>query len=267
MRNIKPTELLPKKYSIESGNIVENENGDYFSKQSAEHYLKNKDTYSDNDIKKLKKFDENQLVKAAIKYCRSKYNEILSQNSSIVNFLNMPSKEFEIINLDIYGGKTFLLRTYDLPSGENRELYYKFDIANKIYENLIDIKDSTLNEFEETQDFFLQDIMSIQHNIDSLKNEDEKAFNEDMQTYNIIARTPIYTEYRALYRDRENLLQKNNELKSNLDDYNHKIKELSQKLKISLDKIEVLQAPKTFFEKLKDLFKNDNKRLLLPEKK
>ena len=63
------------------------------------------------------------------------------------------------------------------------------------------------------------------------------------------------------------LYTENENLNKTISDYNEKIRDLSQKLKVSLERVEFLQRPKTFMEKLKDLFKNDKKRLLIADGK
>ena len=62
-------------------------------------------------------------------------------------------------------------------------------------------------------------------------------------------------------------LEENENLNRTISDYNEKIRDLSQKLKVSLERVEFLQRPKTIMEKLKDLFKNDKKQLLIADGK
>lgn len=267
MRNIEPIDLLKRRYCIENGNIVEKENGDFFSKKVAETYLINKDYYTGRDLVKLREFDDEQIIKAAVKYCRNKYKELLSQNNNIINVLNKPLKNYEIISLNVYGGKIFLLKTEDLPEGEDKELYYNFDIANKVYEDLIDCKENPVNDIQEVQDLFYYEILKIQDEIVLLKEEDERKFNEDIKLYEAMENTPLYNEYASIFEEREELLIKNKELEKMIEEYNVRLKDLGIKLDIALDRIQVLQSPKTFFEKLKDLFKNDNKKYLTANKK
>ena len=68
-------------------------------------------------------------------------------------------------------------------------------------------------------------------------------------------------------KDKEHLVAENENLNKTISDYNEKIRDLSQKLKVSLERVEFLQRPKTFSEKLKDLFRNDKKQLLIADRK
>jgi len=61
----------------------------------------------------------------------------------------------------------------------------------------------------------------------------------------------------------EDLLKKNNELEEELKNHETMIEDLRKKLKVALDKIQDLQNPKPFFERLKDLFKFEKKRYLM----
>ena len=88
-----------------------------------------------------------------------------------------------------------------------------------------------------------------------------------MNAYNLISQTPLYDDYQLLNRDKEKLAEENENLNRTISDYNEKIRDLSQKLKVSLERVEFLQRPKTIMEKLKDLFKNDKKQLLIADGK
>lgn len=210
---------------------------------------------------------EEDLEENAIKYCRNKYNELLYKHSNNANnYWTEPVKEYEIIILDVYGGKTFLLKSCDLPEGENKELYYSFEIANKIYKNLIDIKDSIINKNNEIQDIFRLDYLKLKNEIDTYKQQDKKIFLEETKIYQLISKTPIYNEYNICQKNIKNLLKKNNELKEELKNNQTTIEDLRKKLKVALDKIQILQTPKTFFEKLKDLFKFEKKKYLIEKK-
>ena len=146
MRNLKAKDIFPKTYSIVNGEIVKNGNGEYYNKQVAEHLLKKQTSINDEEIKKLKKFDEEQLDNNAIKYFRNKYSMLLSSESDNINLLFQPSKRYEIFTLDTLGGKLFFTEASSLPDGEDRDLYYSFEIANQIYQRMIDIQDSTFND-------------------------------------------------------------------------------------------------------------------------
>ena len=264
MRNLKAKDIFPKAYSIVNGQITENNNGDYYTEQVAEHVLKNP-PIDDNEMKKIMKFDEEQLDNDAIKYFRNKYSMLLSSKSNNINLLFKPNKIYEIFTLDTLGGKTFLVEASSLPDGENRDLYYSFEIANQIYQRIIDIQDSTFNDYEEVQYIYERDILRIESEISDLKIKDNELFEKDINAYNLISQTPLYENYQLLNRDKEKLVEENENLNRIISEYNEKIRDLSQKLKVSLERVEFLQRPKTFMEKLKDLFKNEKKQLSIAD--
>ena len=189
-----------------------------------------------------------------MKYLKSEYYKLLSLENEDTKLLYQPYKSFEIFNLDVYGGKTFLADVSNLPDGEDRELFYDFNIANKIYKKIIDIKDSAFNEYEEVQYIYENDILKNESEIIDLKLIDNKKYENDMQAYNIISQTDLYKKFQLLNEDKNYLLTENEKLNNVILEYDQKVKSLSKKLKYSLDRVEVLQKPKSFCEKLKYLF-------------
>ena len=132
---------------------------------------------------------------------------------------------------------------------------------------MIDIQDSTFNDYEEVKYIYERDILQTESEISDLKIRDNEEFEKDITAYNLISQTPLYENYQLLNKDKEHLVAENENLNKTISDYNEKIRDLSQKLKVSLERVEFLQRPKTFMEKLKDLFKNDKKRLLIADGK
>lgn len=267
MRTLKTKDIFPKVYSIVDGEIIKNGNGEYYNKQVAEHILKNQTSLNDLEMKKLIKFDEEQLNNNAVKYFRSKYSMLLSSEIENINLLFQPNKRFEIFTLDALGGKTFLVEASSLPDGENRDLYYSFEIANQIYQRIIDIQDSSFNDYEEVRYIYEREILQTENEISDLKLRDNEMFEKDINAYDLISQTPLYENYQLLNKDKEHLVEENENLTKTILEYNEKIRDLSQKLKVSLERVEFLQKPKTFFEKLKDLFRNDKKQLLIADGK
>lgn len=266
MRILKAKDIFPKAYSIVNGKIIKNNNGDYYTKQVAEHVLK-KSPIDDNEMKKIMRFDEEQLNVNSVKYFRNRYSMLLSSKHNNIDLLFQPNKEFEIFTLDVLGGKVFLIEASSLPDGDNRDLYYNFENANQVYQKTIDIQDSTFNDYEDVKYIYEREILQTENEISDLKIKDNEEFEKDMNAYNLISQTPLYDNYQLLSRDKEKLAEENENLNRIISDYNEKIRDLSQKLKVSLERVEFLQRPKTFMEKLKDLFKNDKKQLLIADGK
>lgn len=266
MRILKAKDIFPKAYIIVNGEIIKNNKGDYYTKQVAEHVLK-KSPIDDKEMKKMIKFDEEQLNANSVKYFRNIYDMLSSSKNNNINLLFKPNKEFEIFTLDVFGGKVFLAETSSLPDGDNRDLYYRFEIANQVYQKTIDIQDSTFNDYEDVKYIYEREILQIENEICDLKIKDNEEFERDMNAYKLISQTPLYNNYQLLNKDKEKLVEENENLNKIISCYNEKIGDLSQKLKLSLERIEFLQRPKTFMEKLKDLFKNDKKQLLITDMK
>jgi len=263
MRVINAKDIFPKTYSIVNGEILKNNKGDYYTKQVAEYVLKRAELINDDEMKKIIRLDEEQLNASSVKYFRNRYAMLLASKSHPINLLFQPNKEFEIFTLDTLGGKVCLAEANILPNGENRDLYYNFEIANQVYQKTIDIQDSTFNDYEEVTYIYEREISQIENEILDLKTKDNEEFERDMNAYHLISQTPLYDNYRLLNKDKEKLVEENENLNKTISQYNEKIRDLSQKLKVSLERVEFLQRPKTFMEKLKDLFKNDKKQLLV----
>ncbi len=210
---------------------------------------------------------EEQLNNNAVKYFRSNYSMLLSSENGNINLLFQPNKRFEIFTLDALGGKTFLVEASSLPDGENRDLYYSFEIANQIYERIIDLQDSSFNDYEEVKYIYEREILQTENEILDLKLRDNEMFEKDITAYDLISQTPLYENYQLLHKDKEHLVEENENLNKTISEYNEKLRDLSQKLKVSLERVEFLEKPKTFFEKFKDLFRNDKKQLLIDDGK
>lgn len=268
MRTLKAKDIFPKAYCVIDGELMKSDNGEYYNKQVAEYILKNKTTIDDEKMKELLKIDEEQLEANAIKYFKSQYSMLLlSSGDNSTDILYKPNKRFEIFILNAVERKIFLTESSNLPDGPNRDLYYSFEIANKIYKKLIDIKDSTFNDYEEIQYLYSREILQNESEISDLELNDNKIFEKDMKAYEIISKTPLYENYQLLNKDKKNLIRENEVLNKTILEYKGEVINLSKKIKISLEKIEILQKPKTFLEKLKDLFKNDKAKLLITDGK
>lgn len=267
MRKLKASDIFEKRFLIIEDEIVERENGEFFSEKMAEYMLKNKEKMSSEEINNVKKKDIDILEKEALKYFRIEYEKLLSNVDSLHSLLNLPVKKYEIFSLDVFGGKTILAPLSILPEGENKELYYDFNIANEIYKNLIDINDIDFNEYDEISQLYADDINEKNTNISELRKRDIELFNKDMTSYNMISSTPLYQDYRLLNNDKERLLEENKKLSVMIEEYNEKIRDLSNKLKISLERVEFLQRPKTFSERLKELFIKEKKQVLIADTK
>ena len=217
--------------------------------------------YGENE-EKLTKLDEEKLNIEAVKYFRNKYNMLLSVANGNVNLLYQPNKKYEIFTLDTLGGKIFLTETSNLPEGEDKDLYYNFKIGNDIYQKLIDIKDASFNEYDEVRYIYEREILKNEDEITELKSKDNELFEKDLEAYKIISQTALYENYQLLNKDKEYLIKENENLNKTILKYNENIRDLSRRLKLSLDRIEYLQRPKTFLEKLRELFISNEKSLI-----
>lgn len=140
MRTLKPSDIQKKLYLVKDGKVIRSEIGDYYSNQIAKHIAENK--LDETEIIKMKEIDENQLKLDVIKYLKKEYSTMLKTESGDVNLLYEPLKKFELFMLDTSEKIVFLSRTSLLPDGNDKELYYNFDIANDVYLKMIDLNSS-----------------------------------------------------------------------------------------------------------------------------
>ena len=261
MRTLKPSDIQKKLYLVKDGKVIRSEIGDYYSNQIAKHIAENK--LDETEIIKMKEIDENQLKLDVIKYLKKEYSTMLKTESGDVNLLYEPLKKFELFMLDTSEKTVFLSRTSLLPDGNDKELYYNFDIANDVYLKMIDLNSSAFNDYEEVRFIYENEAIEKKKEISKLKIKDQELFENDVKSYEILSNTTIYENYRLLCSEREKLLKENGDLSSLIKKYNEKIYSLTKKLELSLNKIEELQRPKSFKEKFKELFKNNKQIKLL----
>lgn len=255
MRVIQADDIIKRRYSIKGNEVIEQENGEYFSKEVAKQVLVSGKNQSFLD------FDQSLINQEAIKFCRKLYNELLLE-TNMPNVFEIPQKYFEIFLLNVNGGKTEILKTIHLINGENKELYYKFEIASKIHELLIDIHDSSINEFPEIESLCRTEIIRKEDEIKTLKKQDEEAFEYDSRVYEMISNSSFKADFDKLQKEIEGYKKENKNLSINAQKNNESIMDLSKKLKIALDWIEKNPRPKTFMEKLKYLLKIDKLKAL-----
>ena len=255
MRIIKADEIITKKYSIIDNEVIEEEHGDYFSNEVA------KQVAEKGKSKELIEFDQSLLEKEAIRFCRTEYKILLMQ-SRMSRAFEVPKKYFELFRLDVCGGITGLLRSSFLPEGEDKELYYSFNTANDIYELCIDFYDNPLNDEPSVQEFYRNEIIEVEQKIAALKQYDEEIFEREIQAYEIIANSSFHDEYNLLLKGIADYRTQNKKLNEDLQTNRENIADLMKKLKVALNRVEQLQMPRTFLEKLKYLFRSKEKYLL-----
>lgn len=87
-------------------------------------------------------------------------------------------KQYEIFHLNILGGKTILLNTDYINSKDDneKELFFDYDIALKIYNLILDIEDSIEDEKNEFNELYKNERLEKLKEIERLKLEDNKLF-------------------------------------------------------------------------------------------
>jgi len=242
MRNINPSEIILKKYSI-----IDNQNShsiDFYSKEIINYILSNNISINDPSFQILKEKDEKLLEREAIRYCSNKNINILKDVNKTKNLLEEPKKNIEIFNLNIKGGKICISRTNDLiESDSEKELYYNLETAIKIYKNKIDLQEMKSIENDDIYEFYRDEIVLKEDEIKKLIKIDNDKYIDDTNSYEIIKSSPLFYDY-------QNKLLENNKIKNELEEYNKKIANLSRMLRIALDELEK--------DKSKVLNKNSN---------
>ena len=124
-----------------------------------------------NDLKLKEKYDENTFFEY---YLTNLKKEIKEENN-----YKKPSKKYEIFYLNILDGKIILLNKEYINNNnlENQELYYNYEIAYKIYNNLLDIYDGIEAERNEFSELYIDERMKKDLEIEKLKKIDKENFS------------------------------------------------------------------------------------------
>lgn len=129
-----------------------------------------------------------------------------------------PDRKYEIVYLDILGGKIILLekKFIDSASDDKQMVFYDYSIAYKAFNIMMELKAVTEAERYEEKDLYEDEKSSLRDEIRMLKKEDNLAFSEKEKEYNFILNSPIYKEYSNLKENYEKLLYEYNILQGKM---------------------------------------------------
>ena len=98
----------------------------------------------------------------------------------------IPHKKYEIFWLNIFNGKIILLNKKHIKKTDitNQELYYNYNIAYQIYNNLLDIYDGLTAETSDINELYLTERLEKDNIINKLKQKDNELFEKDLAEYN-----------------------------------------------------------------------------------
>lgn len=258
MREVKAEQIIKSKYSLENGQVVEDEKGEFYSKQIANQVLNYQTSNNLESIKKLKELDKTQKYATVEKVCLERYIALKSQEDSSFEFDNRPIKKYEIYKLCIDTEKLMMCDTKYFSDSEEKEVYYDKDIAFEIYEIMSQLEENVANSFPELLELYQEEIIEKQREIEDLQKEDEAKFQEAINTYELINASDIFQKMK---NDYEFSQKENFELKEQLEKSSQMIRDLSKKLQVSLKKYEELKNSKlSFWERIMGFF-NRQKRL------
>ena len=150
-----------------------------------------------NELKLKEKYNENTFFEY---YSKNLKKEIKEENN-----YKKPSKKYEIFYLNIFEGKIVLLNKEYINNNnlENQEIFYSYEIAYKIYNNLLDIYDGIEAEKNEFNELYIDERMKKNLEIEKLKKIDEEIFNNAIKEYQNLNQDKKYKE--NVEREEKNL--------------------------------------------------------------
>lgn len=159
-----------------------------------------------NQLRLKNTYDENAFFQF--------YLENLQKELSKKDSFNKPTKQYEILYLNILDGKIILLNK-DYISNDNttnQELYYDYNIATEVYNYLLDIYDGIEAEESEFNELYKNERLKIDDEINKLRKQDDTIFAKALSEYNIIKNSKIYDKYINLKEENQRLKEQNEEL-------------------------------------------------------
>ena len=259
MREIVYSELVKNQFSIKNNEVIKVENGEFYNKQIAEQVLKYKKEGKEDTVTKMKELDILQQKKAAKKMCIDKYIELKNGlNNNKYFWEEEPQKQYEIYRLISDNESLMLINTQYFPKTENKEIFYDKDLAIKIYENMVNLEENVICSFPDLIEIYQNDIIEVQNQIEKLKIEDNLKYEEDIKNYKMLCDSDMF---KIIKEDINNARRENLQLKQQIEKANNTIKNLSNKLEISLNRVEKLQNSRlSLWDRIKNLLKR-TKRL------
>lgn len=199
---------------------------------------------------------DKQFIEKVCEYCRYALDNLdnISESEKILQLETFPKKQYEIFNLNVDGGKVFVLKTneiYYVGEEDSKELYYSSTIAKNLCMKMKQVNESAISLLEEAFD---EEIKNANKEIETLKELDSQEYALARFVYSSLEGTNIIEEYSKLNEE-------NKSLKESLEKSEKNVEDLSNKLKVSLEEIERNKKAlniknKNFFQKIAEKLSN-----------
>lgn len=204
---------------------------------------------------------DRQFVELVCQYCREKLESLDSvpEAEKLLQLQSFPKKEYEIFNLNVDGGKVFVLKTseiYYIGDDKNKELYYSPNVAKELCKSIKQLNESAID----LVDAFKDEIEEAKKHIEELKELDNQEYGLARFMYSTFEDTEVLEQYRKMYETNKELSDENKFLKQELEKSSKNVEDLSNKLKFLLGEIEKNKSllnvkNKNFFQKMAEKLK------------
>lgn len=206
--------------------------------------------------------NDRQFIDLVCQYCREKLESLdnISEQEKILQLQNFPKKEYELFNLNVDGGKVFVLKTseiYYIGDDKNKELYYSPSVAKELCKSTKQLTETAID----LVDAFKDEIEEAKEHIEELKELDNQEYGLARFMYSTFEDTEVLEQYRKMYETNKELSDENKALKQDLEKSAQSIEDLSKKLRFLLDEIEKNKSSlniksKNFFQKMAEKLKD-----------
>lgn len=196
---------------------------------------------------------DKQFKDKVCEHCRYKLQDLdnIPESEKILQLNKFPEKVYEIFNLNVDGGKIFVLKTneiYYIGDEKEKELYYSPNVVKELCIKMKQLNESAINLIDD----FADDIKRAKEDIETLKELDNQEYGLARFMYSTLGESNIIDEYGKLNDE-------NKALKENLEKSQKNVEELSNKLKFLLDEME--KNKKSLDMKSKNIFQRIAEKL------
>ena len=124
-----------------------------------------------------------------------------------ISSLDLPDKQYEIFYLDNFDDKIFLLNKMYIKNtkDDDKELFYDYSIAYKVYNLMLDINDGIKGEQNEFNELYKEERIEKYKQILDLKKQDDILFVKALDEYNILRNSELYKNYTRLLEENDKL--------------------------------------------------------------
>jgi len=196
---------------------------------------------------------DKQFKEKVCEHCRYKLQNLdnIPESEKILQLSKFPEKVYEVFNLNVDGGKIFVLKTneiYYIGDDKNKELYYSPNVVKELCIKMKQLNESAIDLIDD----FADDIKKAKEDIEALKELDDQEYGLARFMYSTLGESNIIDEYSKLNNE-------NKALKENLEKSQKNVEDLSNKLKFLLDEME--KNKKSLNMKNKNIFQRIAEKL------